>query len=359
MAAAISRQVLGTENDLPSLIAPMGASAVLLFIVHSSPLAQPWPMLFGNSISAVIGVTCLILFGSSASTAALAAGLAIIGMLLSNSLHPPGGAIALLIGLGGSHYSTEKAHLFLPLVLSNSLCLLLAAIIFHRLSGQDYPHQRAEKQNLHLTKDLLPGQRLDVQPQDIDAVIDEHGKGLDISRTDLEFLFAQMEMRVYRRHHQDVRCEDVMSKNLICIQYETPISEIWQLLRLHKIKTLPVLNGDGELIGLVTLIDFLKFVNLDALDEFDVQLQQVIDWMNSWKGRRDLLAGHIMNTSIKSVLATSSVIELVPMLSDEGLHQIPIVDHDKKLVGMLTQSDLIAILFRLGLDASSKKHAIQ
>src|SRR3569832_166040 len=50
-------------GSLPLLIAPMGASAVLLFAVPSSPLAQPWSVLCGNILSATIGVFCVLLFG--------------------------------------------------------------------------------------------------------------------------------------------------------------------------------------------------------------------------------------------------------------------------------------------------------
>ena len=66
------RLVLGTAVGLPLLIAPMGASAVLLFALPASPLAQPWAILGGNMISAAVGVSCAYWIGDPALAAAVA-----------------------------------------------------------------------------------------------------------------------------------------------------------------------------------------------------------------------------------------------------------------------------------------------
>ena len=55
--AGISAVALGNGPELPLLMAPIGASAVLLFAVPTSPLAQPWSIIGGNTISALVGVT--------------------------------------------------------------------------------------------------------------------------------------------------------------------------------------------------------------------------------------------------------------------------------------------------------------
>src|SRR6516164_7150921 len=64
LTAFASTAWLGHAGDLPLLIAPMGASAVLLFGVPASPLAQPWPIVAGNLIAALIGVTAARWIGS-------------------------------------------------------------------------------------------------------------------------------------------------------------------------------------------------------------------------------------------------------------------------------------------------------
>jgi CBS domain-containing membrane protein len=87
--------------NLPVLIAPMGASAVLLFAVPSSPLAQPWSILGGNVVSAVTGVLIFKIFGHSALALGVAVACAILAMSLLRCPHPPGGAVAMTAVIGG------------------------------------------------------------------------------------------------------------------------------------------------------------------------------------------------------------------------------------------------------------------
>nr|WP_259677544.1 HPP family protein [Klebsiella pneumoniae] len=103
----------------------MGASAVLLFGVPSSPLAQPWSIVGGNVLSALIGVTVGMLVPDAALACGLAAALAIAGMYFLRCLHPPGGAVALTAILGGAGVHSEGYHFVLTPVLLNSLMLAL------------------------------------------------------------------------------------------------------------------------------------------------------------------------------------------------------------------------------------------
>lgn len=87
--------VFGDDPQLPLIVAPIGASAVLLFAVPASPLAQPWSIIGGNTISALIGVSVTYIVADQMLAIGLAVALAILAMSLTRSLHPPGGAAAL------------------------------------------------------------------------------------------------------------------------------------------------------------------------------------------------------------------------------------------------------------------------
>ena len=84
------------------MLASMGASAVLLFAVPQGVLSQPWAVLGGHLLSALIGVSCQQLFPGEAWTAALAVGLAVGAMHYLRCIHPPGGATALAAVIGGA-----------------------------------------------------------------------------------------------------------------------------------------------------------------------------------------------------------------------------------------------------------------
>ncbi|MBC3874248.1 HPP family protein [Undibacterium sp. LX15W] len=350
LTATISHQILGDTTELPFLIAPMGASAVLLFALPSSPLAQPWAILVGNSISAAVGVLSVTLLGSTPLAAAIAVAIATAAMFATRSLHPPGGAIALSAVIGGPAIHAQGFLFIISPVGINSLALLFLAIIFNNLTRHDYPHLPAERKNLHQTNDLLPGGRLGFASRDLDTVIKQYNEVLDISRDDLEFLFKQTQMHAYRRNFQQLTCADIMSRDTVSITYETSLEEAWNLLRKHKIKALPVIDDAHKVIGILTLIDFMKHANLDVYDEYEMKLRHLIQGAREATSGHIKVVGQIMTTSVFTAFADGHIVELVPLLSDAGMHHIPIVDENNHLIGMVTQSDLISGLYRAQLN---------
>jgi CBS domain-containing membrane protein len=84
------------------LIAPLGATAFLVFAMPNSPLAQPWSAVVGNTVSAVAAIAVLKTGLPLAASAGLAVFLAILAMALLRALHPPGGAVALATVLSGT-----------------------------------------------------------------------------------------------------------------------------------------------------------------------------------------------------------------------------------------------------------------
>src|SRR3989442_329140 len=104
-------------TSLPWLVAPLGASAVLVFCVPGSPLAQPWAVVGGNTLSALVGIACANLIPDPAWAGATAVGLAIALMFACRCLHPPGGAMALLTSLG---HVTNFSFAAFPALLDSS-----------------------------------------------------------------------------------------------------------------------------------------------------------------------------------------------------------------------------------------------
>ena len=91
-----------------ALIAPFGASSVLIFSVPNSPLAQPWSVIVGNTIAAVIGIVVWLCIQDPVLRAALAVGLAIIAMMLLRAVHPPAGAVAMTAAMSSGEAAFPK-----------------------------------------------------------------------------------------------------------------------------------------------------------------------------------------------------------------------------------------------------------
>lgn len=126
----ISHASLGMEAGA-TLVASMGASAVLLFAVPHGALSQPWPVLGGHTVSAFIGVTCAKFIPDPTLAAALAVALAIGVMHYLNCIHPPGGATALsAVTSGAAVHQLGYQYLLTP-VLLNTVTILLIAVVFN------------------------------------------------------------------------------------------------------------------------------------------------------------------------------------------------------------------------------------
>ena len=116
------------------LIAPMGASAVIIFCLPKSPLAQPWNVVLGNVASALAGVACARMIPDPAIAASVAIACAIAVMALLRCIHPPGGAVALTAVLGGPHIGSLGFLYAVDPVLISSAALTVVAMGYHRVT---------------------------------------------------------------------------------------------------------------------------------------------------------------------------------------------------------------------------------
>ncbi|MBI0538663.1 HPP family protein [Roseomonas sp. KE2513] len=347
--------LIGSRLELPGvtppmLIAPLGASAVLLFAVPASPLAQPWSIIGGNTVSALVGVTCAQWIADPLLAAPLAVALAIGAMFALRCLHPPGGAIALTSVLGGPAVTAAGYGFVLSPVVLDSLLLMLMAIAFNNATRRPYPHQQQPaRANPHHTADREPTRRLGVQAEDLDAVLRNYDGVLDVSRDDLDSLLQRAEMHAYQRRFGEITCADIMSRDVVTVQFGTPLAEAWRLLRRHDIRAMPVLDPARRVIGMVSDVDFMKSPELDHYEGFEARFRQLIRRLTTLHADRPEVVGQIMPRSIRTVTEGTHVAALVPLMADAGFRHVSVVDGNRKLAGIIAQSDLIAALYQGGL----------
>lgn len=123
-----------------AIITSMGASAVLLFAVPHGQLSQPWPVLAGHTISALIGVACARYIAHPHLAAACAVALAIGVMHQFKCIHPPGGATAFTAVMGGNAIrQLGFSFVLLPVLMNASVMVLLAVVINSAFQWRRYP----------------------------------------------------------------------------------------------------------------------------------------------------------------------------------------------------------------------------
>lgn len=188
LTAVLTRWLTGTEHL--ALFGPLGATALLLFFIPASPLVQPWPVLGGNLVSAVIGLLAHALLGASVESAALAGGCAAAAMFTLRCLHPPGAAVAILTALGSAALQRLGWMGVLWQVLSGCAVMLAMAVVFSRAVGRRYPHHGPLARVLTSPPTpALPG----VTREDVQAALASFGEPLDIDPQDLEEVLHRAE----------------------------------------------------------------------------------------------------------------------------------------------------------------------
>lgn len=338
ITAATARGWLGaTAAALPWLVAPLGASAVLVFCVPASPLAQPWSVVGGNTVSALAGIATLhLLHGPVWALGAVAVGSAIALMFLLRCLHPPGGASALLMVLTGT---TAWGFAALP-VAFNSLLLVLVGTAYNRLSGRRYPHAQVS---------LPVAAGVSAAPQrfgeaELDAVLSRYNQVLDVPRDDLAELLHEAELLGYRNRMQVLRCREVMTQPVVTVVYGTSLEEAWGLLQQHQIKALPVVDRVQRIVGIVTRSDFLRAAEAGQHLGLAARLQSLLKPSHTTHTDKPEVVGQIMTRHVRVASHDRPVSEVLPYFAASGHHHLPIVGEQARLVGILTQTDIVKAL---------------
>lgn len=353
LCGACSLLLLGATPGAIWLVAPMGASAVLLFAVPASPLAQPWSIMGGNVVAAIIGVTCAKLIGTPLLAAAIAGAATIAAMFALRCLHPPGGSVALSAVLGGPAVLALGYEFVIFPVALNSLLLLITAVFFNNATGRRYPHTtQAAAGNVHQTHDPVPTERLGMIPEDLDVVLARYNQVLDISRDDLESILLETERQVYQRRFGVTHCADIMSRDVISVHFGTELQVAWDLLHEHRLPALPVVDRGMRVIGIITKADFISHANLQKHAGFAGRMKAFLEPIRLSHSAKPEVVGQVMHKPVQAARTMQPIVELVTLMSDAGVHAVPVIDEDRKLVGIITQSDMVAALYENSLQAA-------
>lgn len=307
-----SRFVSGAANPALWMFAPLGASAFLVFVMPSSPLAQPWPVIGGNLGSAAIGMLAAAAIPDPTAAAAIAVAVAVLYMFALRCLHPPGGAMALvaiLLHAGGADFP-------LPLGALDCIVLVAAAIAYHRATGWSYPH-------LALTPaDPIKRAATRLRDADIDAALARYNQFLDVERDELDALIEAAQREGNRRRMGEVRCSQVMTPHPVFLAPDALAGDARRTMHGRGIKALPVLDPQRRLLGIVTLANLAGDPQASGAEHVE----------------------QLMTRTVRTVKVGDHAMDLAEVFSETGHHHIPVVEDDGRLAGIVTLSDFLGLL---------------
>ncbi len=329
------------------LVAPFGASSVLLFAVPNSPLAQPWSAMVGNVVAGLVGVAVCLTVADPTLRIALAVGLAISATILCRALHPPAGAVAMTAALSPDAVR-ELGFLFalMPVGLGTAV-LVLVAIVYGRLTGRHYPFRQFDAPNRHGTGDAEPAERLGLTEDELTDILESYRHSFNLGVEDLARLIGAAELRAAAHRAGPTTAADVMSRNLVTVAPDTPLAEVADLFRSHRFTALPVVGPEERYLGVIFQLHLIERVREDALRldrGFGPALRRLVDRDRSGPAR----AADIMGVAGPRATPETPLGAILPMMADGAVDAVPVLT-ENRVVGILTRTDLIGALARSSL----------
>lgn len=325
------------------LLAPLGATSVIVFTLPHSPLAQPWSVIGGLLLPALVGLACGSWLPAGWLTPAVAVAVSIWIMGWLRCIHPPGGAMALVMAVAAGEGLAPGTSL--AAVGWNIVAILIAAVAVNNLlPGRRYPLCSPPTP---ATPQRARQSPVGVQEPDLAAALAEIDTYLDISADDLSQLFRRAAHHAFQRHVL-LTCGEVMEAAVPSLEFATGLNEAWGLMRRHARQALPVVDRGGRVIGLLGLEDFLQHVEPDKSARIGERVRQLLrPTPGSHSDKREVV-GQLMLTpqhGLRLARRDDSIALAAEVLGHTRQVALPVVDDAGRLVGMLGAAGLNAVLF--------------
>lgn len=328
------------------LIAPFGASSVLIFAVPNSPLAQPWSAVVGNAAAAAVGVAACLLIGDPTWRIALAVGVAIAVMIPLRAVHPPAGAVAMTAAMNPEAIRALGFHFVLAPVALGTVALVAIGILYARATGRHYPLRQFDAAGAHGTTDPPAIERLGLSQDELAQILQNYRQSLNLGVEDLARLIGAAEMQAAAHRTGPMDAQAIMSRDLVTVAPEAPLGQVADLFRQHDFHAIPVVEAGDKYLGVIHQIDLIRRVGDRAFElpgGFGPAMSRLLRKADAVEN-----AGQIMRRDTPHVRPDSPVAALLPLLGGGGSDAVPVLDRGR-ITGIVTQTDLISALARQSL----------
>lgn len=330
-----------SAGTAPFLVASMGATAVLLFAASSSPMAQPWSVLGGHLVSAVIGITCATRIDDPALAAALAGGGAIAAMLLLRCLHPPGGATALMPVASPDIAELGYQYVLAPVGIDVLLLLGLGVLINHYLLRRPYPASHTAATALATSAAQPAGlpAHVDLDEADMAAALAETDSYIDATPADLVRLHRLARRQSLLRRLGERHCGELQTPLAQPLAFDTPLATAAHRLQQTTHEALPVVDRNGRVIGQCSLADLARAADTLPLPTRRQRLESLLTPTGTLHSDKPEVVGQIMQPPVVAQGATT-LREALARFPSDGPALIAVVDVRNRLTGVMDLGEL-------------------
>lgn len=183
--------------------------------------------------------------------------------------------------------------------------------------------------------------KLAISEEDIYEAMKEIPGYLDITASDFKELYAHAYRHALDRALNSVRAEDIMTRKVVTVDQATPLHEVADRMATSGVSGVPVLNGEGRPVGIISERNFLQHMGADKAAFMAIVAACLHGKGCAALGIRKGLAADIMTSPVISIPPTATLAEAAALLSRQGINRLPVLDEQGKLLGILTRSDLV------------------
>lgn len=339
--------VLSPHVDMTTglyLVAPFGATSVLLFAIPNSPLAQPWSAVIGNTAAALVGVATCILVPDATLRIPIAVGVAIAVTMLCRAVHPPAGAVAMTAAMSPDAVAHLGFLFALFPIATGTLALVGIAAIYARLTGRRYPFRQFEEPNKHGTASPEPSERLGLSETELSEILERYRQSFNLGVEDLARLIGAAELQAAAHGVGPLTANDFMSKDLITVTPETGLPRVAELFREHRFTSLPVVGREAAFHGVIFQMHLIDWAGQDARNR-GLSGAVALKRLFGRDTRRSVRAGDIMKTTGPRAFSDTPLAALLPMMANGDVDAVPVLEAGR-IVGIVTRTDIIAAMAR-------------
>lgn len=322
------------------LISPLAATAFLAFAVPSSPLAQPWPAVVGNTVSGLIGVAVVLSGVPHLLGLGLAVALSMAAMMRLRALHPPAAGVALGAVLTADLVrEVGLSYAFLPVFVDTVLLLAMAAA-YNRLTGRRYPFRQVEPAAPAVTAEVTLRPAL-AEPA-LNAILQRLRLDANIGAGDLSRLIDSAHAEAARHLFDGVTAAAIMARDPVSVPADLPQPQILAVLRARSLRSIPVVDAAGAYVGLI--------LEGDLAARGDVAPPAEPGLLARLRGTPPLaqpvpIAADLARQGLGTASPETALGVLIDLLASGGQQVVPVLDGGR-LVGIVSRGDLIATLAR-------------
>ncbi len=151
-----------------------------------------------------------------------------------------------------------------------------------------------------------------------------------------------------------MKVEDIMTREIVSVPTHTRVGQVARVFREHQLSGLPVVDEDGELVGIITELDMVKRHARPQMPAFLPLLGAYLplgtkEYKESLRRITGVVAEDIMTTPVNTISPDASIEDAATVMVSNRSNPLPVVDDDGHMVGIISRTDILGVIEEMEL----------